>query len=190
MDKIRNYIGSFELLDKDEIEQFLALLTPREIKKGAFFIKEGDIAKEVAFIESGIFRSFYYSSESEEVTYCFSFENSFIAGYSSYITQLATEENIQAITDTKILVISKSHMQVLENSSIGWLKILRLIAEDQYIKLEKRIFLLQKEDAEKRYQDLIENQPEYLQHIPLNLLASYLGISVRHLSRLRKSLLS
>jgi CRP-like cAMP-binding protein len=54
--------------------------------------------------------------------------------------------------------------------------------------MEKRIFLLQKESAEKRYEDLLTNQPTYLPLIPLNYLSSYLGITQRHLSRIRKSL--
>jgi len=51
--------------------------------------------------------------------------------------------------------------------------------------MEKRIFLLQKESAETKYQDLLKHHPEYLNLIPLNYLASYLGITQRHLSRIR-----
>jgi glycerol-3-phosphate responsive antiterminator len=53
----------------------------------------------------------------------------------------------------------------------------KLIAEQEYIKIEKRIFLLQKETAEKIYRDLVTNQPELLQLIPLNFLSSYLGVT-------------
>jgi hypothetical protein len=60
------------------------------------------------------------------------------------------------------------------------------MAEQEYIKMEKRIFILQKESAEKRYEDLLNNQPLYLQLIPLSYLSSYLGITQRHLSRVRK----
>jgi CRP-like cAMP-binding protein len=62
------------------------------------------------------------------------------------------------------------------------------MAEQEYLKLEKRVFMLQKEKAERKYQDLLENHPDYLKHIPLNYLASYLGITQRHLSRIRKEI--
>ncbi|MNY26270.1 hypothetical protein D3C86_1601080 [compost metagenome] len=63
-----------------------------------------------------------------------------------------------------------------------------MIAEQQYLELEKRLFLFQKEKAKKRYMDLLENQPDYVQQIPLQYLASYLGITSRHLSRLRREI--
>ncbi|MNT98592.1 hypothetical protein D3C72_2412100 [compost metagenome] len=58
----------------------------------------------------------------------------------------------------------------------------------QYLELEKRLFIFQKDKAKKRYIDLLENQPGYVQKIPLQYLASYLGITPRHLSRLRKEI--
>ena len=87
-----------------------------------------------------------------------------------------------------MLTISRDDIFKLERSSTNWLRFFKFIAEQEYIKMEKRIFILQKESAEKRDQDLIRNQPEYLQVIPLNYLSSYLGITQRYLSRIRKSI--
>ena len=157
----------------------------KTINKNDFLIKEGNTAKDVSFIISGVCRSFYYSSSGEEVTYCFTFSNSFITAYSSFITNNKTEENIQALTDIELIVIPKAEIIQLENSSTNWLRVMKTIGEQEFIKLEQRIFMLQKETAEVRYKDLSENHPEYLQLIPLNYLASYLGITQRHLSRIR-----
>jgi len=183
---MRNYLKQFNILTNDEIELFEKKVTHKKIKKGEFFIKEGKISNEVGFVVSGLFRSFYYSSSQEEVTYCFTFSNSFVSAYSSFLSQEETAENIQALTDIELLTISKDEILNLEQSSTNWLKLFKLIAEQEYIKMEKRIFLLQKETAEQRYRDLLNNKPEYLQLIPLNFLSSYLGITQRHLSRIRK----
>lgn len=185
---MKNYLESFGILTKDEIDLFEAKTTYRKLKKGDYFIKEGQTSKEVGFVVSGLFRSFYHSSTNEEVTYCFTFSNSFVSAYSSFLSQEKTIENIQALTDIEMLTISRDEILKLEQSSINWVKFFKLIAEQEYIKMEKRIFLLQKETAEKRYHDLLTNQPEYLQLIPLNFLSSYLGITQRHLSRIRKSI--
>ncbi len=186
--KMRNYLKSFNILSNDEIDLFESKATYKKLEKGDFFISEGKIGKEVAFVISGLFRSFYYSSSEEEVTYCFTFSNSFVSAYSSFLSQTKTPENIQALTDIELLIISRDDIIKLENSSSNWLKFFKFIAEQEYIKMEKRIFILQKESAEKRYQDLLTNDPEYLQLIPLNYLSSYLGITQRHLSRIRKSI--
>jgi CRP-like cAMP-binding protein len=185
---MRNYLKSFNILSNDEIDLFETKVTYKKLEKGDFFIQEGKTCNEIAFVISGLFRSFYYSSSEEEVTYCFTFSNSFVSAYSSFLSQTKTVENIQALTDIEVLTISRDEILKLENSSINWLKFFKFIAEQEYIKMEKRIFILQKESAEKRYQDLLTNDPEYLQLIPLNYLSSYLGITQRHLSRIRKLL--
>lgn len=185
---MRKYLEAFDILNKDEIDLFEKQVVSKKIKKGDFFIKEGQICKEVGFVSTGLLRSFYHSSAAEEVTYCFTFSNSFVSAYSSFLSQNSTIENIQALTDVELLTISRNEILKLEQSSTNWLKFFKLIAEQEYIKMEKRIFLLQKETAEKRYRDLLANQPEYLKLIPLNLLSSYLGITQRHLSRIRKSI--
>lgn len=183
---MRNYLKSFGILTNSEIDLFETKLVSRKLKKGDFFIHDGQVCNEVGFVVSGLFRSYYHSSQEEEVTYCFTFSNAFVSAYSSFLSQNKTTENIQALTNVEMLTISRHEILKLEESSTNWLKFFKHIAEQEYIQLEKRIFLLQKETAEKRYRDLLANQPEYLQQIPLNYLSSYLGITQRHLSRIRK----
>ena len=110
-----------------------------------------------------------------------------MTAYSSLILGTPTNENIEALTDVELLVITKDQLRSLESSSVNALRFSKLMAEHEYIKLEQRIFLLQKETAETRYQDLVRNHPAYIQSVPLVHLASYLGISQRHLSRIRKA---
>ncbi|WP_298487666.1 Crp/Fnr family transcriptional regulator [uncultured Maribacter sp.] len=184
---MRDYLKTFNILTDDEINIFEKKVVLKKLNKGDFFIKEGQVSKEVGFVISGLLRSFYHSSSSEEVTYCFTFSNSFVSAYSSFLSQEKTAENIQALTTIELLTISKDEILKLEKSSTNWLRFFKFIAEQEYIKMEKRIFLLQKENAKQRYHDLLTNQPKLLQLIPLNFLASYLGITQRHFSRIRKS---
>ena len=160
---IKNYLKLFNVLTDDEIENFIQLSTKRDLIKGDYFIREGETCKEVAFVLSGTFRS-------------------------SFITGQGTDENIQAITSTELLIIPKNNIDNLVVKNPNWVKFLKIVAEQQYIELEKRIFQLQKNNALQRYTDLIKNQPEYVQNIPLQYLASYLGITQRHLSRIRREI--
>ncbi len=185
---MKDYLKKFNILSDEEIVEIQKLGIHKTLEKGDFFVEEGIVCREIAFVVSGVFRSFYYSSSGEEITYCFTFPNVFVTAYSSFITRERTLENIQALTSVDLLVIPKSEIEKFEQKSRNWLLLAKTIAEQEYIKLEKRIFILQKEKAEKRYEDLLRNHPEYLQHIPLNYLASYLGITQRHLSRIRKEL--
>lgn len=186
---LESYLKSFNLLTDEEIAEFIALTEVKVFGKGDFFIKEGDHCKEVGFLNSGILRSFFTSDQTEEITYCITFPNALTTAYSSFITQTPSPENIQALIPSELLVVKKNEIDRLSASSLNWCCFLKQIAEQQYLELEKRLFLFQKEKAAKRYSDLMTNQPGYIQQIPLRYLASYLGITPRHLSRIRKEIL-
>jgi len=186
---LKSYLESFKLLTDQEIAEFIALTKLKVLDKGAFFIKEGEQCKEVCFLTSGIFRSFFSSAQSEEITYCITFPNNLSTAYSSFISQQPSPENIQALVRSELLVVKKKDVERLAAGSLNWTRFLKQMAEQQYLELEKRLFLFQKEKAIKRYLDLMDNQPVYIQQIPLQYLASYLGITPRHLSRIRKEIL-
>lgn len=185
---LRKYFEAFGMFSEEEIRQALPLFRARTLKKSEAFVSEGERCTEVGFILSGACRSFYLSGAGEEVTYCFRFPGEFVAAYSSFITGQGSLEYMQALTKTELLVISKADIDRLADEFSGWLKFLKTVAEQQYIELEKRIFQLQRVNARLRYEDLLKHHPEYVQHIPLQHIASYLGITQRHLSRIRKEL--
>lgn len=185
---IKEYFQSYGVLSEDEIKAFLDLTIPTTMKKGEYLVKEGHVSKNIAFIQSGIFRSYYHSTESEAVTYCFTFENTLLTAYTSWIRQEPSAENIEALTDMELLLISKEDVELLFSKYPNWVRFFKDIAEQEYINLEKRIFMLQRESAETRYSHLMKNYPEYLDKIPLQYLASYLGVTQRHLSRIRSNI--
>jgi CRP-like cAMP-binding protein len=120
------------------------------------------------------------------MTYCFRFPNDLIASYSSFISGRASTETMQAISDADVLVIKREKIEELTAKNPNWIQFLKVIAEQEYLELEKRFFQLQRDNAAQRYTSLLDNQPNYIQDIPLQHLASYLGITQRHLSRIRK----
>ena len=186
--QLLEYLKQYNLFTDSEINEFISLATISTIKKGDFFIKQDEICTTLSFVNFGIFRSFYYSNNDEEITYCFTFPNTLLVAYSSFITQNKSEENLQALTDSEIISISKKELENLAESNNKWLNFLKIIAEKEYVELEKWIFNHQKSNAQKRYLDLIHSNPQIVQQIPLHYIASYLGITQRHLSRIRASI--
>lgn len=185
---LREFLKEFKILSDTDIAEFEQLLKKRDVKKGEYFIQNGAVCKSIAFVMSGIFRTYFISDKWEEVTYCLTFPNNFLTAYSSYLTGNSTQENIQAIQDAELYIISKEEMENLADNNITWLIFLKFMAEQQYMELENRIFQLQKKNALSKYKNLIENYPQLVQQIPLQYLASYLGITQRHLTRIRKEI--
>ena len=185
---IKEFFASFGIFDNKEVLEIVDSFKYRELKKNEFFIRAGEKCDEVAFVESGVLRSYLNSELGEETTYCFRFPNDLMAPYSSFITGKPSLETIQAISDSELLVIKKKQIEAFNLQNPKWTLFLKTMAEQGYIELEDRVFQLQRNTALERYQMLLNNQPEYIQQIPLQYLASYLGISQRHLSRIRKEI--
>ena len=186
---LMEYLRSFSFLSENDIENFIGLSSDIvQLQKGEYYIREGEISKNAAFLVSGILRSFYTSDVGDEFTYCITFPNNLASAYSSFINGKSTEENIQAITPVTMLVFEKEKIMQLTANNNQWTYFLKWYAGQQYIELEKRIFQLHKFNASQRYTFLLKNQPELLQYIPLQYLASYLGVTQRHLSRIRKEI--
>ena len=91
------FFKSLQLLSDNDLQKMDGLPISKTLKKGMFLIQEGKICNEIAFIKSGILRSFYINNEGEEITNCITFENELMSAFSSFITQKPTEENIQAV---------------------------------------------------------------------------------------------
>lgn len=144
IDSLKHFLQSFNILTVIEIDDFIQLINYKRFKKGEYFIKEGEICKQIAFVLTGSLRSYYTSDKDEEVTYCITFPNSLMTAYSSFLTAQPTMENIQAITNTELLIIPKDKFEKLVQQNPNWVYVLKTIAEQQYIELEKRIFQLQK----------------------------------------------
>ena len=96
------------------------------------------------------------------------------------------QENAKTVGDYYMSLL-KDLMNLYQNS-IHWERLGRVLAEMQYVLLENRLASFQKHNAKQRYNQLLKNHPNYIQFIPLKDLASFLGISKRHLSRLRKEI--
>jgi len=184
-----NYLRELNLFQEEEIQFISEKSTFRKFKKSEYFVEKGNKCSDFIFVTKGIFRSFFGLKPTSVITFGFTFERNFLTSLSSYITEEESEENIQAIEDSEALVLSKSDLFQLESQYPGWNKFLKIYSEKQFFRMEKIIRRIYQEDAETRYMNLIQTQPHYFQRLPLSYIASYLGITQRHRSRIRKGIM-
>ena len=109
-----------------------------ELKKGAYFIREGPIAKEIAFLETGIVRAFYVNKEGKEYNKSFFSAPSIIGSYASLISKQKNKVAQQALTDCKIWKASFKEIEKLSEEVIEIQKLRRIIAENYFLSNEKR----------------------------------------------------
>lgn len=158
----------------------------KTFSRGEFILKEGEIERNLYFIESGAIRVFLLS-EYEEQSIRFGFEGSIINSLSSYFKENPSEFYIEAIRKTTLLVISKEKVSELVNkdfdSLTGYKSLLETVISDQ---IEREIDLLTVSPTE-RLKRVLRRSPNLFQHIPLRYIASYLRMTPETLSRIRNS---
>ena len=186
---MKSVFQSIQVLPQEELDQLDDLISIKKLKKGEILLNENEVCNEIYFIKSGILRSYFFNHQGDEITNCFAFENEFMASFTSFITQEVAEESIQALADTELQIISRESLEKLYKTGIHWQEIGRKLTEMEYVTLQKRMISFQKLSGKQRYEELYQNHQKYIQLIPLQYLASYLGVTPRHLSRIRKAIL-
>ena len=162
--------------------------TAQILQKGDFFVRQGKVCGQIAFINKGTLRTFYVNDKAEETTSCFCTENNLTTSYKSFILQEPSNLSVQALEDTELLVINYDDLQKLYRTSIVWQNIGRAVAEKEYIVMEQYASVLNNETAKEKYLRLLKEQPNVLQKANVEDIASYLGITRRTLSRIRQEI--
>lgn len=184
-----------------ELKDFLDKLTPIEpaawadmekivkkktLKKREYFLKEEEVCRRLGFITKGYVRVFYTSNE-EEITKDFNFENSFCGSYASFRLQKPALFNVVAMEDTTMYTLGREDLFRLFDQHPSIQKVGLLCIEQMFIRKELREASFLLHTAQQRYDELRINFPGITKRVPLKYLASYLGLRAETLSRIRNS---
>jgi len=191
MQQIKSYLDQIASISSSDWDFFTSKLQKRIIPKKSVFLKINEIENQISFITSGVVRLFIPKEDLEkEITFGFSFKNQFVSAYDSFLTQTPSAYQLQALSETTLLSISHSDLQlVYSTTQIGNL-VGRLTAERLFLIKSKREQNLLNLTAEERYLRLFKERPELLNVIPLKYISSYIGVTAQALSRIRKRLAS
>lgn len=184
MQRIIRNIESIIRPCREEKAALVAILKPRLLEKNQHFLQEGEVCKTIAFIEKGSVR-LYYALGERDICKDFLFENAIIGSLASFFSQTPSMLHVAALEETYILEMSYQDVMHLYDSYPSWQKLGRIIAQDQFVKSERREASLLKDSPEIRYKNLIEEHPKVFKRVPLQYIASYLGITPETLSRYR-----
>jgi len=187
MESLKKYLQNFPHYHPSVFEDVKPYIKTIEFTAGDYFLREGSVCKHIGFIEKGLFR-LYYLNDGKEVTNCFCKENTITCSYRSLITQQPSDVAIQAIEDATLLTFSYDSLQQLYEKNLFWQQMGRLAGEAEYINMDCHNRFLTDLSATERYKQVLENEEDLLQRVPLKYLASYLQIAPETLSRIRKKI--
>lgn len=178
---------------KDQAKYFLELyssfvggeLQTKTFKRNEFICQLGQVEKNLYLVQEGAIRAFYFDGEDEQ-SVRFGYQNSVINSMQSFFNQEPSELQLQALRETKVLVLPyQDYMAFIESSEYAikaHIAVMNLLVLSM---LERETDLMIK-SPQVRYDRVLKRSPQLFQEIPLKYIASYLRMTPETLSRIRK----
>lgn len=184
--QLNKQIFSNYKLTPQAVQQTMGCYTPLELKANQFFLKEGRVCDKIGYVIKGLLRAYFRNEEGDETTTQFFTEGSLIISFESFNNQVPAKENIVGVTDAALMVITYKKQKELYELIPEWNLICKDLADIKSREMAERAIQFQTMTATERYRNFCREQPAVLQMAPLGHIASYLGIDIATLSRIRR----
>lgn len=159
-----------------------------ELPKNKLYEKQGEIPQYQNYILSGFMRKCHTDVDGNEITVEVNSEPRFIASYMSLMERKPATETLQTITDCKILRIKRDDMDIVFEKGISVKQYTIQLFQNIIEEKNRKAFELATLSAEERYVKLLREAPQIVQNVPIQYIASLLGMKPESLSRIRKKL--
>src|SRR5574344_738662 len=184
----RTLSSLYYALSKESLLALSDILVYKKCRKGERLIDEGDVCKNLIFIEKGLVRQFYYKN-GKELTEHISYENGIVMNIESLFQQEPSRLMIETLEASNIWLIPLNDLERISDSFVDIQRLYRTILKSSLIESQINADILRFEPANVRYLKLMEYHPEILKRTPLVYVASLLQMTPETLSRVRSSLL-
>jgi len=179
----------FPLL-KDKLNEYASHYHRIEVPAKTTLLKEGEISKKAFMIEKGCIRA-WFNSDGKDITFQFFFENSVVASIESFRKNIPSLVTIETIEPSIVWRIDKKDMDIIleDMKEIPQLRDMFINGVfERTFDYMKHFFSSIKDSPLQRYQNLLKEKPHIVQRVPQHYIASYLGITTVHLSRIKSKL--
>jgi CRP-like cAMP-binding protein len=184
--ELEHYIETyFGAVDPDELKEISSLFKLTHIKKGEYFLKTDGQSNNLSFVQSGLMRIFV-TTEVKEITQWISSKGHFVVDLSSFVFETPARWTIQALADTNLYTINKEDYNRIGQLIPKWNHLEKLFIVKCFSMMEDRIFSHLSMTAEGRYNFFFKNNKELFNQVPLQYIASILGMTPETFSRIRK----
>ena len=154
------------------------------LEKGSILVREGQYSDKTFYIIKGCARA-YYLKDGKDISDWFAFENEFISAIVSFFTEKPSPHYIELLEDSILIELSRDDIEGLADKYHDFERLLRVIVTQTMLSHQERIASMQFYNAEQKYENLLVIRPDITQRVPLTDIASYLGITLETLSRIR-----
>ena len=182
-DLMQQYFGPLNSQDLSVIQSYFR---EEQLGKNEIFTNSDEICNKLSIVKSGILRVFALSEDGKEITQWLSTKNFFITDVMGFFFNQPNRWTIQAFTETELLTISKADYLKLCHEYPKWLEIEKKFIIKCFSMMEDRVFSHLSMTAEERYNQYFEQNKELFHQVPLQYIASVLGMTPETFSRIRR----
>ncbi|MBK7151098.1 MAG: Crp/Fnr family transcriptional regulator [Sandaracinaceae bacterium] len=173
-------------LSDDEIAAGLVLVRVRELARGEHLLRAGDPARDVAVVVTGLLREHFLLADGSERTKAFVLEGELSGSLADLLSESPARAYIVAEEPCRLLVVDFAESAALAAKSPAWAQV-RARATEALLRIKaEREYELLGLDAAARYAAFRARYPGLEARVAAKHVASYLGITPVHLSRLRR----
>ncbi|GAB3641584.1 Crp/Fnr family transcriptional regulator [Spirosoma arcticum] len=186
--EIRAFLDNLIELTDEIWQAVVSIGHPTHYAKKQPILQPGQICDQMIFIHRGTIRS-YRLQEGVDTTYFLYFprEFPFATEFTSFRTNQPTEFYLECVDDCQVTVFYRRDIDALYERHHAMEKLGRLMAEQAYLMLDRRMSHFQFHDLQTRYLSLLAEEPGLLQRVPQHLIATYLGVTPESLSRIKQA---
>lgn len=178
------------VLHRELIEQYQHFFVLTKVAAKTILLEEGQIADKIYWINKGCIR-IWINHQGQEVTFQFFIENNLVASMESFWKGIPSQITIETIEPCELWVADKKDIKTLIENTLEVRSFRDLFINtifDRTFDYMQHSLSFIKLSPEQRYLKLLEERPELVLRIAQHYIASYLGISKVHLSRIRSKL--
>jgi CRP-like cAMP-binding protein len=181
---IQNISQTYYPLSADCQKELSELAVIKTYDKPTIIVKEGQYADKTYFFAKGCARAFYLK-DGKDITDWFAFEGDFINSIVSFFNNVPSPHYIEVLEPSVLLEFSRDNVFNLTEKYLDFERLSRVAITKTMLQLQQRVVDIQFETAQQRYDSLIKIRPDMTLRVPLTHIASYLGITLETLSRIR-----
>ena len=183
-DIARELARKYSTMTHDELDLLESILVPMKFAKGAMVLNEGEVCKNIYYIDKGLLRQFYYKND-KELTEHLGVENTIVMCIESLFREEPTHLLVEALEPTIIYALPKQRLEQVALHNVNIQILYRKILEESLILSQVHADLVRFESAQDRYKKLCKLMPQVVLRAPLVYIASYLQMTPETLSRVR-----
>jgi len=184
----RNQLSKLFPLDDENLEGLLDAVSFREIPSGTVLLSEGEVATKLLIVIKGCLRQYFIKEDGKEITFQFFVEDQVVASFESATSGTPSRLYIEAIEDSIIGFIPMKSLKGMLGKSSSTMDGFNKFLMRRLIYYMNRCSSYILDNPERRYQRLVEENPDLVARLPKQYIASYLGITPVSLSRIRSRL--